>query len=52
MTLSSQGVDAIDLNYTEGNEQDVFGNSTRQRSVVRLKDGKLRLVVDVWFRKT
>jgi hypothetical protein len=51
-SLSSLGVVEIDLRYDEGSEQDAFGNSTRQRSIVRLKDGKLRLVVDIWFRKS
>lgn len=51
MALDKSEIETIDLSYKEGYELDLYGNSTRQRSVVKLKDGKLRLVVDIWFRK-
>lgn len=51
MPLETSEIESIDLSYKEGYELDQYGNSTRQRSVVKLKDGKLRLIVDIWFRK-
>jgi hypothetical protein len=50
-SLAATGIDSIDLDYKEADEKDVFGNVTRQRSVVKMKAGDLRMVVDVWFRK-
>lgn len=50
--LASSDIASIDLSYKDGFELDQYGNSTRQRSVVKLKDGKLRLIVDIWFQKT
>lgn len=50
LTLESQGIEAIDLAYTDAKEKDEFGNLTLQRSVVRLKGGAFRMIVDLWFR--
>ncbi len=52
LSLEKSEIESIDLGYKDGYELDQYGNSTRQRSVVKLKDGKLRLVVDIWFRKS
>lgn len=49
-TLASQGVESIDLSYSEADERDVFGNKTLQRSAVRTSDGLYRMIVDIWFR--
>lgn len=50
-TLSQAGIKSIDLKYDTGLEEDRYGNQTRERSVVELKDGTLRMVFDIWFRK-
>lgn len=49
-TLEAAGIEAIDLTYVDAKEKDEFGNSTLQRSVVRLKGGAFRMIADVWFR--
>jgi len=33
-----------------GFETDRYGNETRMKSVVQTKDGRLHLIVDLWFR--
>jgi hypothetical protein len=56
-TLESAGIQAIDLRYVDldkslnGPEFDEHGNATRQRSVVRMTDGTLRMIFDIWFTR-
>ena len=50
--IADSQVLAIDLKYLEGFDLDEWGNSSRQRSVVHLKSGELRMVFDIWFRQS
>jgi hypothetical protein len=50
-TLDQKNIDFIDLRYDSRYlEKDAYGNETRYKSVVALKDGSLRLLFDIWFR--
>lgn len=50
-TLDEMGVEAIDLVYDPSfKETDKYGNETKLKSAVRLKDHSLRLLFDLWFR--
>jgi hypothetical protein len=51
LPLAAMDVVAIDLAFVAADERDPFGNTTRQRSVVRLEGGAQRMIVDIWFRK-
>ncbi len=49
-TLDQRQLDKIDLYYSDIAEPiDHYGNEIRQTSLVRLTDGSLRRVVDVWL---
>ena len=56
LTLTSQGVRSIDLNYVEfilengQYEEDQYGNQNRQRSVIELQSGEMRMIYDIWFK--
>ncbi len=49
-SVMSSEIATIDLDYIEMLETDAYGNETRQRSLVRLLDGSIRKIVDIWFR--
>ena len=50
-TLRELGIVYINLNYNALYEEiDVYGNQTKYKSVVGLKDGTLNLIFDIWFR--
>lgn len=49
-SLDEMGVAAIDLGYLSVTEtNDVYGNTSQQRSVVDMKDGTFRTVLDLWL---
>lgn len=49
--LTTAGVVSIDLNYDKNfSETDVYGNEIKFKSVVRMKDGRLNLIYDIFFR--
>jgi hypothetical protein len=51
ISLSAAGVESIDLKFnTQFAEKDPFGNEIKYKSVVRMKDGRLNLIYDLWFR--
>ncbi|MBF0443115.1 MAG: hypothetical protein HQK54_14500 [Oligoflexales bacterium] len=50
MTLKDMGVKEIDLFYSETFIADKYGNETRQTSKVKLNDGTLRDISDIWLR--
>ena len=48
--LDDSGVIAIDLNYDKKYfERDQHGNEIKYKSVVKMKDGPLRPMFDIWF---
>jgi hypothetical protein len=50
-TLEEMGVESINLNYDEHyHEEDIYGNEIRMKSDVKMKDGTLNLIYDLWFR--
>lgn len=50
-SLRDAGLIEIDLNYDPNfSEEDVYGNRTELKSLVRFSDGRERLVFDLWFR--
>jgi hypothetical protein len=51
VSLETAGVVSIDLNYDKNfAETDVYGNQIKFKSVVRMKDGRLNLIYDIFFR--
>ena len=50
-TLDKHGIVSIDLNFDPNySEYDQYGNETKMKSVVKMADGSLNLVFDLWFR--
>jgi hypothetical protein len=50
-TLEEMGVESINLSYDEHyHEEDIYGNEIRMKSDVKMKDGTLNLIYDLWFR--
>ncbi|RYY08418.1 MAG: hypothetical protein EON55_20485, partial [Alphaproteobacteria bacterium] len=50
-TLEEMGVESINLKYDEHyHEEDIYGNEIRMKSDVKMKDGTLNLIYDLWFR--
>ncbi|MGE3757820.1 MAG: hypothetical protein AB7H97_08690, partial [Pseudobdellovibrionaceae bacterium] len=48
--LADMGVTSIDTMYdAEFYERDQYGNESRFKSVVKMKDGSNRLIFDLWF---
>jgi len=51
-SLEELGVAEIDLNYDPSfAERDQYGNETRMKSTVKMKDASLRLIYDLWYSK-
>lgn len=50
-SLSSVKVKSINLNYLEMNEHDIYGNQTKQRSLIIMDDGTEKVIFDIWFQK-
>jgi hypothetical protein len=49
--LSDKAIVTIDLDYDENYlEEDIYGNKTMMKSVVKTEDGELHLMFDIWFR--
>lgn len=48
--LSDYEIESIDLRYDTIEVEDSYGNKTRQQSLIRLKGGDIRRIVDIWFR--
>ena len=49
-SLDDAGLVAIDLKYDKNyRETDKYGNITAMRSVVKFKNGAMRLIFDLWF---
>jgi hypothetical protein len=51
-SLPELEVRVIDLLYQSGYEMDMYGNETRERSSIILEDETMRMVFDIWFRKS
>ncbi len=50
MSLSYLGIEALDLEYDHNfSEIDRYGNEVKYKSVVRFRNGELRLMYDLWF---
>lgn len=50
-SLRDAGLIEIDLNYDPNfREEDIYGNSTELKSIVKFEDGRQRLIFDLWFR--
>jgi hypothetical protein len=50
-SLSDKSIITIDLDYDENYlEEDMYGNKTMMKSVVKTEDGELHLMFDLWFR--
>ncbi|MBX2986906.1 MAG: hypothetical protein KF802_03325 [Bdellovibrionaceae bacterium] len=50
MSLKQAGIVTVDLRYDAGfHEVDEHGNEVKFKSVAKLRNGKYRLVFDVWF---
>ncbi len=50
-TLDKHGIVSIDLSFDPHySEYDQYGNETKMKSVVKMSDGSLNLVFDLWFR--
>lgn len=50
-SLFEKEILVIDLNYdAKFKESDKFGNETRMKSVVKMNDGTLNLMFDLWFK--
>lgn len=50
-SLDRHGIISIDLKFDPNySEYDMYGNETKMKSVVKLADGTLNVVFDLWFR--
>ncbi|MNL07033.1 hypothetical protein D3C87_1276920 [compost metagenome] len=50
-TMSDKSIVVIDLDYDRNYlEEDIYGNRTMMKSVVKTEDGELHLMFDLWFR--
>lgn len=48
--LENLNITAIELRYLTTYDEDIYGNVTRQRSIVHLQSGEVLVMFDVWFR--
>lgn len=49
-SLPERGIVSIDVDWRAGWQRDQHGNLTKERSVVNLRDGSMRMIFDVWFK--
>ena len=50
-TLDEMGVESIDLDYDQNyKEVDKYYNEIKMKSSVKMKDGSLNMIYDLWFR--
>ncbi|MBK9321850.1 MAG: hypothetical protein IPM97_02640 [Bdellovibrionaceae bacterium] len=50
-SLAEKKISIVDLHYDKRyKEQDIYGNQTLMKSVVKTEDGKMHLLFDLWFR--